>query len=195
VTGRLRPVSQLPGAVWDRVAVHRSDLFSIVQVTNKRSQNFYAETLAKMVGAARCHEGSWNAGVRSIREFAVNIGIPEGTFSMSDGSGMSRSNRFTPRALTILLRHMYLHPAGREFALSLPYGGEDNGGWKRRFAVPPYRGNVFAKTGTLEGVSALSGYAKAVSGKGYAFSILLNRVNGDAHAAQDRIVMALIDNG
>jgi D-alanyl-D-alanine carboxypeptidase len=54
---------------------------------------------------------------------------------------------------------------------------------------------VFAKTGTLEGVSALSGYAKAVSGKSYAFSILLNRVNGDAHGAQDRIVMALIDNG
>ena len=61
--------------------------------------------------------------------------------------------------------------------------------------MPPYRGNVFAKTGTLEGVSALSGYAKAVSGKSYAFSILLNRVNGDAHGAQDRIVMALIDNG
>jgi D-alanyl-D-alanine carboxypeptidase/D-alanyl-D-alanine-endopeptidase (penicillin-binding protein 4) len=195
VTGRLRQVPQLPGTVWDRVAVHRTDLVSVLQVTNKRSQNFYAETLTKMIGATRCREGSWREGVRAIREFAVNIGIPEGTFSMSDGSGMSRDNRFAPRALTTLLRHMYFHPAGRELVLSLPYGGEDNGGWKRRFAVPPYRGNVFAKTGTLEGVSALSGYAKAVSGKSYAFSILLNRVNGDAHGAQDRIVMALIDNG
>ncbi len=88
---------------------------------------------------------------------------------------MSRDNRFCPRHLTTLLRHMFFHPAGTEFAQSLPYGGEDNGSWKRRLADPPYRGNVFAKTGTLDGVSALSGYAKAVSGKAYAFSILCNR--------------------
>ena len=69
------------------------------------------------------------------------------------------------------------------------------GSWKKRMAVPPYRGNVLAKTGTLEGVSALSGYAKAVSGKSYAFSILCNRTSGDARLAQDRIVMALIDHG
>jgi D-alanyl-D-alanine carboxypeptidase/D-alanyl-D-alanine-endopeptidase (penicillin-binding protein 4) len=195
VTGRLRPVPQLPGAVWERVAVHRSDLVSVIDVTNKRSQNYYAETLAKEIGAARCHEGSWKEGVRAIREFAVNLGIPASTFSMADGSGMSRENRFPPRALTTLLRQMYYRPGGRELAQSLPYSGEDNGHWKRRLALPPYRGNVLAKTGTLENVSALSGYAKAVSGKSYAFSLLFNRVNGDAHAAQDRIVMALIDHG
>jgi serine-type D-Ala-D-Ala carboxypeptidase/endopeptidase (penicillin-binding protein 4) len=195
VTGRLRPVAQLPGAVWERVAVHRSDLVSVIDVTNKRSQNYYAETLAKEIGAARCGEGSWKEGVRAIREFAVNLGIPARTFSMADGSGMSRENRFPPRALTTLLRQMYFRPGGRELAQSLPYGGEDNGHWKHRFAQPPYRGNVLAKTGTLENVSALSGYAKAVSGKSYAFSLLFNRVNGDAHAAQDRIIMALIDHG
>jgi D-alanyl-D-alanine carboxypeptidase/D-alanyl-D-alanine-endopeptidase (penicillin-binding protein 4) len=195
VTGGLHQVPQLPGAVWERVAVHRSDLVSVIDVTNKRSQNYYAETLAKKIGATRCQEGSWREGVRAIREFAVNLGIPANSFTMADGSGMSRDNRFPPRALTTLLRHMYYHPAGREFAESLPYGGEDNGHWKYRFGVPPYRGNVLAKTGTLEAVSALSGYAKAVSGKSYAFSLLFNRVGGDAHGAQDRIVMALIDNG
>lgn len=195
VEGRLRPVGQLPGGVWERIAVHRSDLVSVVQVTNKRSQNYYAETLAKHLGALRCHEGSWREGVRAISEFAQGAGIPAGSFTMSDGSGMSRENRFTPRHLTTLLRHMFFHPAGREFAQSLPYSGEDNGSWKRRMAMPPYRGNVLAKTGTLNSVSALSGYAKSVSGKSYAFSILLNRTAGDARGAQDRIVMALIDNG
>ena len=196
VEGHLRPVPELPGAVWERVAVHRSDLVTALRTTNKRSQNFYAETLAKLVGAERCGQGSWAAGVRAIGEFLVSIGVPRGTFIMVDGSGMSRENQFAPRAVTILLRHMFFHPAGNEFAQSLPYSGEEElKGWRRRLASPPYRGNVFAKTGTLNGVSALSGYAKAVSGKTYAFSILINRSRGDAHAAQDRIVMALIDNG
>lgn len=195
VQGQLRPVSRLPGMVWERVAVHRSDLLSAIRVTNKRSQNFYAESLAKHLGALRCKHGSWTEGVRAVSEFANGIGIPRGSFKMSDGSGMSRENRFAPRHLTILLRHMFFHPSGTEFAQSLPYAGEDMGSWKRRMAQPPYRGNVFAKTGTLEGVSALSGYAKGLSGKAYAFSIVLNRVAGDARGAQDRIVETLIDNG
>jgi len=195
VTGHLRPVPELPGAVWERVAVHRSDLVTAIRTTNKRSQNFYAESLAKTLGAERCSEGSWRRGVRAIEEFVVSIGVPRGSFHMVDGSGMSRANQFAPRAVTTLLRHMFFHPAGSEFAQSLPYSGEDNGSWKRRLAWAPYRGNVFAKTGTLNGVSALSGYAKAVSGKSYAFSILINRSRGDARAAEDRIVMALIDHG
>lgn len=195
VAGSLRPVRQLPVAVWDRVAVHRSDLLTAVKTTNKRSQNFYAEALAKKIGAGRCGEGSWREGVRAISEFIESIGVPRGSFQMADGSGMSRGNRFTPRHLTTLLRHMFFHPLGTEFVRSLPYSGEDMGSWKRRMAAPPYRGNVFAKTGTLSDVSTLSGYAKAVSGKSYAFSILINKARGDARGAQDRIVMALIDNG
>lgn len=195
VEGHIHPAERLPGEVWQRVAVHRSDLLSAVRVTNKRSQNFFAESLAKKLGARLCGTGSWDEGVRAISEFLVSIGIPRGSFTMADGSGMSRYNRFAPRHLTTLLRHMFFHPLGREFAQSLPYSGEDMGSWKRRLAIPPYRGNVFAKTGTLSGVSTLSGYAKAVSGKSYAFSILINGSRGDARGTQDRILMALIDNG
>jgi D-alanyl-D-alanine carboxypeptidase/D-alanyl-D-alanine-endopeptidase (penicillin-binding protein 4) len=195
VTGSLRPVRTLPGNVWERVAVHRSDLLTAVQTTNKRSQNFYAEALAKLLGARLCGLGSWERGVLAISEFIEKIGIPRGTFSLADGSGMSRKNRFTPRQITLLLRAMYLHPRGSEFIRSLPYSGEDNGGWRQRLAAAPYAGNVMAKTGTLSEVSALSGYAKAVSGKYYAFSILINKANGKARAAQDRLVMTIIDNG
>ena len=196
VEGHLRPVTELPGAIWERVALHRSDLVTAVRTTNKRSQNFYAESLAKTIGARRCGRGAWAEGVRAISEFLVSIGVPRGTVQMVDGSGMSRANMATPRAFTTLLRHMFFHPAALEFAQSLPYSGEtEMKGWRRRMATPPYRGNVLAKTGTLNGVSSLSGYAKAVSGKSYAFSILINKSRGDAHGAQDRIVMALIDNG
>jgi D-alanyl-D-alanine carboxypeptidase/D-alanyl-D-alanine-endopeptidase (penicillin-binding protein 4) len=195
VDGEIRPVPRLPGAVWERVAVLRSDLVTAINTTNKHSQNFYAETLSKVLGAKRCGEGSWSAGTRAIEEFVTSIGAAPGSLHMVDGSGMSRSNQATPRAVTTLLRHMFFHPAGAEFAQSLPFGGEDMKSWKRRLAAPPYRGNVFAKTGTLNGVSALSGYARGVSGKAYAFSIVVERSRIDAHAAEDRIVMALIDNG
>ena len=197
VEGRLHPTAELPAFVWERVGVFRSDLVTALRVILKHSQNFYAESLVKQLGARLCGEGSWREGVRAVSEFLIGIGVPPGTFTMVDGSGMSRENRFAPRSLTTLLRYMFYRPEGAEFARALPYAGEDVGSWKRRMARPPYFGNVSAKTGTLEGVSALSGYAKSVSGKFYAFSILLNRTRGgfDSHHAQDRIVMALIDNG
>jgi serine-type D-Ala-D-Ala carboxypeptidase/endopeptidase (penicillin-binding protein 4) len=116
---------------------------------------------------------------------------------MTDGSGLARDNRFSPRAVTQLLRHMFYHQWGAEFVQSLPSSGELDASLHARLTLPPYRGNVFAKTGTIEGVSALSGYARALSGKLYAFSILLNRSRdlGHAHQVQDHIVMALIDHG
>ncbi len=110
VEGRLLPVPELPGAVWERVAVHRSDLVTALRTTNKRSQNFYAESLAKVLGARRCGEGSWRQGVRAVEEFIVSTGVPGGTFRLADGSGMSRANQFAPRAVTTLLRHMFFHP-------------------------------------------------------------------------------------
>lgn len=195
--GRLLPVQQLPGPIWERVTEFRSDLVSTIRVTNKRSQNFYAESLLKHLGARRCRDGSWPGGAQAIAEFLHGIGIPRGSFHLVDGSGLSRADRFTPRQVTQLLRYMYFHTAGAEYAQSLPYGGEDNGGWNQRLALPPYRGNVFAKTGTLSDVSALAGYAKGVSGTPYAFSIVANsaRSTGSAKRAEDQIVMALIDNG
>jgi D-alanyl-D-alanine carboxypeptidase/D-alanyl-D-alanine-endopeptidase (penicillin-binding protein 4) len=197
VQGRLRPVQRLPGPVWERVAVYRSSLLDTIRIANKRSQNFYAESLVKLLGARRCGEGSWSEGVRAVGEFLLGMGVPAGSFHMVDGSGMSREDRFTPRTVTLLLRHMYLHPWGAEFVQSLPASGELEASLHRRMTVAPYRGNVFAKTGTIEGVSALSGYARAASGKVYAFSVLLNRSRSLAlaHDAQDHIVMALIDHG
>ena len=197
VQGKLRPVQRLPGPAWERVAVYRSSLLDSIRIANKRSQNFYAESLVKLLGARRCGDGSWRGGVHAVADFLASLGVPAGAFHMVDGSGLSREDRFTPRAVTRLLRHMYLHRWGAEFVQSLPSAGELESSLHSRLTGPPYRGNVFAKTGTIEGVSALSGYAKAVSGKVYAFSILINRSRDVWHArqAQDRIVMALVDHG
>ncbi len=182
---------------WRRLLTHRTDLLTVLEVVNKRSQNFYAESVLKLLGARHCGRGSWAGGLAVAREFLAEAGIEEGSYRLADGSGMSRNNHFSPEQLTALLRHMFFHPWSEEFSRTLPYSGERDLKWARRLAERPYRGNVLAKTGYLSGVSTLSGYAKARSGTVYAFSILMNSIrgNGRARAAQDRIVKAIIDHG
>ena len=167
---------------WTEVAELRSSLLSTIDITNKHSQNFFGE-------------GSWQAGTRAVSEFLTKVGLVPGSYSVVDGSGMSRNNRFAASQVTKLLQYMYSQPFGADFMRSLAYSGERGLRWQRRLASGPYLGNVFAKTGTLSGVSALSGYVKAKSGKLYVFSILCNGVRGNAPGAQDAIVRALIDNG
>ncbi len=204
VIGTERPSRALHGASgrrsdapWRLVHVHRSDLLSTLEIINKRSQNFYTESLLKTLGASFCTEGSWDAGTRVVREFLAQVGLDSSEYNLADGSGMSRNNRFTPRQLTTLLGYVFRQPYGRELLASLPYSGERDLRWEDRLADPPYAGNVMAKTGTLNGVSTLSGYAKGRSGRLYAFSILCNstRTNWQAQDAQDKIIRALIDHG
>lgn len=203
VTGRTLASAALPRSEptregrWRRLKTHRTDLLTVLEVVNKRSQNFYAESVLKLLGARHCGRGSWAGGLDVKREFLAEVGLEPGSYRLADGSGMSRNNRFAPAQLTALLRHMFYHPWGEEYLRTLPYSGERDLRWARRLADRPYRGNVMAKTGYLSGVSTLSGYAKARSGSVYAFSILMNGIRGDwrAKAAQDRIVKAIIDYG
>jgi D-alanyl-D-alanine carboxypeptidase/D-alanyl-D-alanine-endopeptidase (penicillin-binding protein 4) len=195
IDGDTQRADHLGEGAWVEVAQLRSSLLSTIDITNKHSQNFFAETLCKLLGRTRFGEGSWSAGTRAVGEFLAKVGIAPGSYSLVDGSGMSRNNKFAPSQVTKLLQYMYSQPFGADFMRSLAYSGEHGLHWQRRLASGPYLGNVFAKTGTLDGVSALSGYAKAKSGKLYVFSILCNGVRGDAHGAQDAIVRALIDNG
>ena len=197
IAGRTQPENLLPVGAWEVAYQHHSTLQRALEVTNKRSQNFFAESLFKLLGAVRAQDGSWPGGVRALGDFLDKVGIPRGAYSIADGSGLSRNDRFAPSQITRLLSYMFQHPHGRDYMRSLAYSGEDGLNWERRLAAPPYRGNVFAKTGTLNGVSSLSGYAKARSGKVYAFSILCNGTPGawKAQRTQDSIVRALIDHG
>ncbi len=204
IEGTVRIGRRLPAASWRELASHRTDLMTVLEVINKRSQNFYAENLLKLLGAIECGEGSWEAGRRVIEDFLTGVGITAGGYRYADGSGMSRDNLFTPRQITTLLRHMYFHPHGREYMRTLAYSGESDtdppwmeSSLSERLDAPGYRHNVLAKTGGLNGVSTLSGYVKSHSGRLYAFSILCNSTRGNwrAKQAQDRIVRTLIDRG
>jgi D-alanyl-D-alanine carboxypeptidase/D-alanyl-D-alanine-endopeptidase (penicillin-binding protein 4) len=188
---------RVPTDLWRPVAAHRSDLLTTLEVINKRSQNFYAESVLKLLGARQCGEGSWAAGVGVVEEWLAGIGLDPATFSLADGSGMSRRNRFSARQVTHLLSHMFGHALAREYLGTLAISGESDLKWEDRLAEPPYRDNIFAKTGTLMGVSTLSGYAKGRSGRVYAFAILGNRTRANWRMpdAQDELLRALVDHG
>ncbi|MBZ0113942.1 MAG: D-alanyl-D-alanine carboxypeptidase/D-alanyl-D-alanine-endopeptidase [Thermoanaerobaculia bacterium] len=197
VVGATQVDRTLPVAPWRLIAAERRGLPITLAVTNKRSQNFYAESIFKLLGAVSCGRGSWTDGKLAIDDILEHrLGIDPTVTRVVDGSGMSRNNRTTAQQITRLLTGMFRHHSGLEFVTSLPFGGEVGGSLKDRMDEPPYRGNVFAKTGSLNGVSSLSGYAKGKSGRIYAFSILCN--NGPVwrgRNAQDSIVKAIIDHG
>ncbi len=197
IGGRARPVERLPAGAWERIAARRTSLLTVIEVANKRSQNFYAESLLKTLGAERCGEGSWRGGLEAVADFLERLGLEPGSYRMVDGSGMSRSNRFSAAQVADLLRRMYAHRWGGALVHSLPVAGEEGASLEKRLTEAPYRGNVFAKTGTLTGVSTLSGYARGRSGRLYVFSILANRAHSawEARRAQDAIVRAIVDHG
>ena len=169
------------------LATRHSALSDVIKRVNKTSQNFMAEALDKLCGEAARREGggadasgtSWEAGEHAAKAFLRKSGIDPAPLRLADGSGLSRDNRVTARMLTDLLAVMHRHPHAAVFRESLPVAGTD-GTLRRRLA--DVKGKIQAKTGTIGGVRALSGYAQTSDGRTLAFSILCNDIKGDQDA-------------
>jgi D-alanyl-D-alanine carboxypeptidase/D-alanyl-D-alanine-endopeptidase (penicillin-binding protein 4) len=149
-------------------------LQSDLGVINKVSQNLHAELMLRRVGL-REGTGSIEDGLAGVRSMLERAGVPRASVDLSDGSGMSVYNRVAPRGLATLLRWISAQPWGGAFRETLPIGGVD-GTLARRFKGGPLEGRVFAKTGTLYGTNALSGYLLAKSGRTLTFSAFANDV-------------------
>lgn len=148
-------------------------LLEDMTVTNKVSQNLHAEIFLRLLGKHFGEDGSIVEGARVVRAEMLRAGVQPQDFFFYDGSGLSPEDRVTPRAITTLLRYVAEQPWGAEFRSTLPIGGVD-GTLSDRFTHGPLRDHVFAKTGTLEEVNALSGYVTARNGRTLIFSILCN---------------------
>ena len=172
------------------LATHVSPTLSEdITVTNKVSQNLHAELFQRLLGRLEGSDGSIAQGARVVRQFLINAGVDSDDFLFYDGSGLSGDDLITPRAATTLLVYAARQPWGGVFRSSLPVGGVD-GSLSGRFAGP-MKGKVFAKTGTLAEVNALSGYLIAASGRTLVFSVICNdrQPTGDAaRNAIDRMV-------
>lgn len=168
------------------VAVVRSPtLTRIADLTNVYSDNFFAEMLMKLLGARFGSGGTTAAGAAVVEDFARERGS---AVQAVDGSGLTRSNRASPRQVVDLLLAMREDPAGEEFIQDLALTGKEGTVDDRTSGTAAY-GRCRTKTGTLTGVSNLSGYCFNKSGRIMAFSILMNGVGdtGYAHLQQDRI--------
>lgn len=159
------------------LSVYRSPpLAEILSVVNKRSHNLYAELILKTMGRVVAGEGSFATGARVVRDFLTGVaGVPAEQLEIQDGSGLSPTNRASALALVTVLRFLADSPdLWAPFWASLPEAGTSDG--LRRMFRTAAAGNLRAKTGTIEHVSALSGYVRSGEGERIAFSILVNDV-------------------
>jgi D-alanyl-D-alanine carboxypeptidase/D-alanyl-D-alanine-endopeptidase (penicillin-binding protein 4) len=162
---------------WKLLADHESPpLIRALEIINKHSQNLHAEMLLRALGAEFKGVGSDEAGLQVVKEFLVEAGIDSEKIQLNDGCGLSRDNLVTPRFQTSLLQFLSTRPYFELFLNTLAVSGTD-GTLRHRMGSQQVRGSIHAKTGTLNGVSTLSGYMMTKSGRNLVFSIFANNVH------------------
>jgi len=165
---------------WNLLAEHQSPpLIRALEIINKRSQNLHAEMLLRTLGAEFGGEGTNEAGLQVVKEFLVEAGIDSDQIRLDDGCGLSRENLLTPRFQTSLLEYLSKQPYFNLFLGTLAVSGTD-GTLKHRLSALQVRGSIHAKTGSLNGVTALAGYMTTKSGRNLVFSIFANRAYAEA---------------
>ena len=193
--GVLASREPLPRDLRPLASVRGPSVAEQIRVVNKESQNLHAETLLRRLGLAAMKDASVESSLKAREAFLKGLDIRIADTAMYDGSGLSRSDLVTARAEVDLLVAMARHPLAKAFRESLPIAGVD-GTLKRRMIGTKAQGRVFAKTGSLSHVNALAGYVDAVSGRRFAFAIIVNhhtRPSKEVTGAMDEICALLVD--
>ena len=149
----------------------------------KKSLNLYADHLFKVLGREVVGEGSWEGGSRAVQKLLKELGIMEPGVTIADGSGLSRENRVTP---SLLVKLLIAYHDNKVLYDSLPIAGWD-GTLRRRMLDTPAEGNLRAKTGTMTGVSALSGYVNTRDNETIVFSMIFNNFKTSARTVKYEI--------
>jgi D-alanyl-D-alanine carboxypeptidase/D-alanyl-D-alanine-endopeptidase (penicillin-binding protein 4) len=157
-----------------------------VKLVNKISQNLHSEMLLR---AAARQNSLWSTPEeleKSPEDFYAAAGIFPGDVVQTDGSGLSRRDLVTPRAVVALLKYAKEQPWFETYYASLPVAGED-GSLEDRMKSTAAAGKIHAKTGSLEHVRTRSGYAETSGGRRLIFSFLSNNLSGKNHEATDAL--------
>jgi D-alanyl-D-alanine carboxypeptidase/D-alanyl-D-alanine-endopeptidase (penicillin-binding protein 4) len=164
-------------------------LATLLGLTLPPSDNFFAETLLKDLGARYGGAGTTAAGAAVVRSTIARIfGLHP---YLLDGSGLSHSDSTTPKQVVSLLTALAPTPLGTTLRNDLAVAGH-SGTLSERMRATPASGRCQAKTGTLIGVSNLAGYCEAENGNILAFAFFTDGVEtGAAHTIQDNMTITL----
>ena len=151
----------------------------LIQETNQRSNNVYAEVLLRSIGRTHPNhyignEDTSNLGIAVVKKYLTEMGIDPQAYSLRDGSGLSRHNLVAPTTFVRVLSAMATTPVRQVYRDSLPIAGI-SGSLKNRMKGTLAQGIVRAKTGSLSGVASLSGYINPPQYSPLVFSIILNQ--------------------
>ncbi len=170
------------------------ELREIIKPINEKSHNLASEIILKTIGAETLGFGSTAAGIEQVKKFISRLGVPPEKISIADGSGLSRLNLISPKYMTTFLSGIYRSSYREDFINSLAAAGE-KGTLKRRMRGSLAENKVYAKTGSMNNLSTLSGYVWTRDGEPLAFSIMALNYTVPislAHNLQDMICMRLV---
>lgn len=180
-------IRQRRSAAFELAAVESLPLSQLLIETNQNSNNIYAEALlrtlaaealpslgAKAGNAPALRDSTPEMGLRIVKAILTKLGVDPTGYVLADGSGLSRHNLVSPEAIAETLRAMAQSPEAVVYRASLPVAGI-SGTLRNRFRDSAAQGIVQAKTGTMSGVVALSGYLDAPDYEPLVFSIVVNQ--------------------
>ena len=160
-------------------------LAEIAQPLLKESINLYAEAFMRL----NSDKGAFptnDAALEGLRKRLTAWGVPEGSYQLVDGSGLSRRDAISPEAIMTVLRRMADNSSASPFVSALPVAGVD-GSLTTRMKGTTAEGNVRAKTGTMSNIRSLAGYVTTRGGEHLAFVIVINNFEGTGAAANQAI--------
>ena len=155
----------------------------IVYIVNKKSFNFYAEQLLKLMGLTKNKKGNIDAGIDAVENFFETNKIYSGGLNLQDGSGLSRSNGISAKTMVELLDFMSENKYFDSFYNSLALTGDpvDISSFSGFGSGTAIEKNARIKSGTIGGVKSHSGYVKDRNGRMIAFSFLANNYSGASY--------------
>ncbi len=177
-----------PAAAGEIASLPSMPVRELIRFINVPSNNFAAEMLLKALGDRYRATGTTRNGAAVVRETVAGLGARA---RVADGSGLSRSDRTSPRDVVRLLERMDRADVGATFRASLAIAGR-TGTVKARMRGTPAEARCRVKTGTLRNVSSLAGYCLTAGGRDVAFALMFNRANPSAEKARENRIAAAI---